>query len=617
MIAPLPDYSPEDMVNRPPLPGEWRRCLVRGFEAIAAFLAEKAAAEGSRKRRRAFRLGLDGHLGVNWAPLLEALKSAFDKRGLKPRFLDIAACARSPRAIEKLVAPCLPEDPIFGRVYGGRLADFFDSRKIAALRKTLQEGAASEVLVCFGQGAALTPLRSLHDLVVYLDLTREEIFKRVKLGLVRPLGEPTLQGKTAPAQSARKQAASAAELPAYFGTRRFYYVDHAVLDRHRKRLLPRVDCYVDGSTLEEPKLIPGEVLHSLLDLLARGPVKAKPGYDPSPWGGTWMKRVRRLPREMVNCAWSYDLIEPEASFVVDFGGCRLEFPFPILTGLRPKATMGSKALRPRFRGQLPVRLSYDDSFQGGHMALQSHPNDAYIRSRFNEPYRQDESYYVVDCGPGAKTHLGLTEEASVSEFRQAVLRAEKHHLPFDHDRFVNSFPSRIGDLFLIPAGTLHGSGANQVVLEIGATTYRYTFHFYDFLRPGLDGKLRAIHADHSFKSLKTYRRSRWAAANLKQPPRLLRRSRGEAEYLLGARRDMFFRIHRLEFASSISDDTKGQFHLLVVVAGNGVRICPQRRPELATQLPFSCGALVPAAVGPYQLQSTDGKPRQVVKVLLR
>ena len=89
---------------------------------------------------------------------------------------------------------------------------------------------------------------------------------------------------------------------------------------------------------------------------------------------------------------------------------------------------------------------------------------------------QDESFYIVATGPGSKVYLGLKEEADKDEFYEMVRRAETKGVPFDHDKYVNSIPSKAGDLFLIPAGTVHASGRNEVVLEISATTYRYTFH---------------------------------------------------------------------------------------------------------------------------------------------
>lgn len=609
-------YHPDDLTNTPPIPKAWLAELKTGMSQVIPFISRLAVSERAARKGKCFRIAIDGHLGVDWKQLISALENALRKRGLQPKSIDIASCLRSTAALEKMVRPCLPDDPTFGRIYPETLADFFDKRKVSSLQKTLisyadgrQRSAAADVVIIHGSGAAGSGLRACYDAVFYIDLAREEILKRLKRGLAAPLG-------TAPAP-AKAKASPGDALPAYFSTRRFYYVDYPVLDKHRRQLLPTLDYYIDGNALNVPKLLPGEVFRQLLDLLVSGPIKPKPYYDPSPWGGQWLKRVRRLPKQMVNCAWSYDLIEPETSFRVALGKTRMEIPFPVLTCWKPLEILGSKGRRKKFQGEFPIRINYDDSYEGGDMALQVHPGDAYIQKHFGEPYRQDESYYVVDTAPGSKVYLGLKEEADVRKFRRAVLRAEKEGIPFDHNQYVNSLASAPGDLFLIPAGTLHGSGRNETVLEISATTYRYTFHFYDFLRPGLDGKLRPIHSKHAFAVLRTERRTRWVESNLKQPPRVVREGKGWAEVLLGARADMFYKVHRLEFEREIKDDTAGEFHLLVPVVGEGIRIRPHRHPASATELPFSCLVVIPAAMGAYTLQGLGDPPCKVVKVLMK
>jgi hypothetical protein len=79
---------------------------------------------------------------------------------------------------------------------------------------------------------------------------------------------------------------------------------------------------------------------------------------------------------------------------------------------------------------------------------------------------------------------------------------------------------------------------------------------------------------------------------------------------------MFFKVHRLEFVKAVPQDTRGEFHMLIPVAGKGIRIRPKKRPDLATCLPFSCMVLVPAAVGPYEIEPSGAGPCQVVKVLM-
>ena len=591
-------YSPKDLINTFKIPDNLNNSLVKGDSAICNLIG-KLTSE-SIKNNKKFRIAIDAHLGVDWKRIISTLKDIFKKKGINPVFLDIGTCLKSPETIDRMLKPNLPDDPTFGRIYKGGFLDFFDKRKLSALKKTLKK---TECMICYGPGSALSQLRPYYDKIIYIDLCREEILKRFKMGLVKPLG----------AQIETKSS-STDGIPAYFSTKRLYYIDYAVLDKHRKQLLPVIDYYVDGNELKMPKMISGETFWKMLELASKSPVKPKPYYDPSPWGGVWLKKVRRLPKDMINCAWSYDLIEPETSFQAYFGKNILEFPFSILSAGKPSEVMGSKGTNKKFRGQFPIRINYDDGYKGGDMALQDHPNDKYIMENFDEPYRQDESYYIVDALPGSKVHLGLQEDADIEEFKKAVTLAEDKQIPFDHSKYVNSLPTEKGDLFLIPAGTLHGSGANENVLEISATTYRYTFHFYDFLRPGLDGKFRPIHRKHAFNNLKTYRRSKWVLKNLKQKPRLIRKGKGWAEYLLGTRKDMFFKVHRFEFDKEIKDNTKGEFHLLISVEGEGIKIVKGKNNS--TYLPFSCLAVVPASMGAYKVEGIGKGPHKVVKVLM-
>ena len=75
-------------------------------------------------------------------------------------------------------------------------------------------------------------------------------------------------------------------------------------------------------------------------------------------------------------------------------------------------------------------------------------------------------------------------------------RANDWGVAFDADAWVNRFPASRHDHFLIPAGTLHCSGAGSLVLEISATPYIFTFKLWDWGRMGLDGRPRPIHLEH-------------------------------------------------------------------------------------------------------------------------
>jgi mannose-6-phosphate isomerase class I len=355
----------------------------------------------------------------------------------------------------------------------------------------------------------------------------------------------------------------------------------------------------------------------MLSHRAQRPFQLKAFHDPGVWGGQWLKKIRKLPEEMVNCAWAYELMAYHMSIRLPLGDTFLEVPFPVMLDREPDKIMGQRVNR-RFKGLWPIRVNYDDSWKGGDMAIQIHPDAAYIKRTFREPLHQDESYYIMAATPDAYVHLGLKEGVDIAEFYELVRRAERDGTPFDHRRFVNVFPARQGDLFLIPAGTVHASGKGCVVLELSSTTDRYTFHFYDYLRPDLNGKLREIHAEHAFRMLRKYphRNTPWVKKNLIQEPRCIRKGKDWAEYVLGKREDLVFEVRRFEFATAVEDDTRGVPHVLSLAEGETVIIRPLAFPDRDFRLPFSETAIVPACTGKYTIVNQGNNISKVLKTLV-
>jgi Phosphomannose isomerase len=169
---------------------------------------------------------------------------------------------------------------------------------------------------------------------------------------------------------------------------------------------------------------------------------------------------------------------------------------------------------------------------------------------------------------------------------------------------------------LIPAGTIHALGKDQVCLEIG-TSYGYTFHVYDYLRPDLKGNLREIHLDHAFRAMKNYRKTKWVAHNLKQSPRILRNFKSGREYLLGRSRELPFEIRRLEFVEEMEDDTCNRFHILILIKGKDVDIRSRKDPEGFIKIKFSETVIIPACFGKYVIVNTGKERCTVLKVLLK
>ena len=609
--------KPEEEIalNRPEIPGEWIKSIVVGTDAICRLVNSSVNQAIASSGKRACILAIDGFLGVEWQRFISAMKDSLVEAGFSAETIDIASCYKPLSENEKIINPYLSGDPFFGRIFDGHLEDFLDNNKIDALQGKLKSYKSKEAestayspqaVVCYGCGAANSFLRELFDFVFYMDITREEFVKRIQkneFGFLRP----------SEISEGMSQAADIG-LPVYL-FKISTYVYYPVLERYKKHLLPYIDCYLDGNISEELKLVPRDAFDGILSVLAQYPIRLKPLYVPSPWGGQWIKKIRKLPKSMINCAWSFEAIAPEMSLKIAVGNTFLEIPFLTFLSRESVRLMGYSAAE-RFENFFPIRVHYDDGIEGGNMAIQVHPPTSYAKKCFDEEIGQDESYYVVFTGLGSKVFLGLKEETDEKEFYQAVRKSEIQNVPLDYDKYVNSIPSKVGDLFLIPAGTVHASGRNEVVLEIG-NSYGYTFHIYDYLRPDLHGRLRPIHSSHAFQVINFRRTARWVNQHLKQRPRLVRSGQDWAEYLLGKLEEIFYVVHRLEFATKIDDDTKGKFHILTLVEGDGMVVQSKEHPGRKYGLNFSETVIVPACFGKYSILNSGRDLCKVVKVLLK
>ena len=119
-------------------------------------------------------------------------------------------------------------------------------------------------------------------------------------------------------------------------------------------------------------------------------------------------------------------------------------------------------------------------FSSAPLSIQVHPDDAYARSK-GLASGKTEAWYVVDAMPDAVVALGLDQEMTQAQFRQALQDGSiAGHAAW---RVVAA-----GDAISVPAGTIHAIGAGLVIAEIqqrSDATYRMFDH----------GRQRELHID--------------------------------------------------------------------------------------------------------------------------
>ncbi len=612
MYNPFPFDDPRP-VNRPELSEKTVKSIISGgnqnvVKKFVATLADRAAKEG-------VVVALDGYTTANWTVFVNLIARECSLLGLGFEAIDAnAATLKSGKEIDAIIDPLLIWDTkldptlLYGKVYKGGYQGLMDEVRTEAFKKAVPASRqAGKISVVYGYGSLIPELRELYDVKVFFDLTPMKSMLRIRRGEYSNLGKerPGIINRT---------------------IRRCYYCDFECAVRNRHELWENnvPDWYVLDNDPQNLQLMPFGTFSDICAQLVKYPFRAKPCYLEGVWGGSYMKKLRKLPDEMRNAAWVFDFIPMEVSVVVEAGDEKLDINYCSFVHKEGVNLMGEDCVK-KFEGYFPIRFNWDDSYHStGNMSIQCHSGGEYNVKNYNEFGRQDESYYVVVTGHGAKTFIGFRDDADIPQFFRDIEAADTEHKPCDYMKYVSYEESKPGLQVMLPAGTIHSSGRNQVILEIGSLTIgSYTYKMYDYLRLDFDGKQRPIHTRLGEENVRQDRRysvihDPESPEYIVQKPRLAASGEGWEEYILGENPQVYFSLRRLEFEKKCEQDTGGKlFHVLTLVDGDAVRVRSVRHPERYFDLQFMDIVCVPADMGRYVIENLGREPVMVHKTCLR
>ncbi len=598
MFKPLA-YDDPNAVNYIKLDDRIKDALVSGNENVIAAIVEECPKHGV--------LLVEGYISAQFDDIAAMIRRYCKGHGISSNLISMDSIYKTQAEIDEVTAESLPlnydEDPVllFGRLYKGEMEDLIDPEKLSALQETLKERKA-ELTVVYGTGSSIKPIRSLADRTAYVDVTPKVAAIRAREKKFVNIGD----------ESAR---------PFNLLMRRNYFVDFELALDLRKALLDEdaIDFYILGSNEDHLQMLPGWALNDLLKTLIQYPYRAKPVYLEGIWGGEYIRKIRHIPEDISgNIAWIFEFIPMEVSIEVAVGDEVIDMPFYTFVQKMGCEMMGEKAYE-EFEGYFPIRFNYDDTWHSnGNMSIQVHPDEDFVIDHYDEFGRQDEAYYVIATGHGARTYAGWKGDGR--EFLELAKKSEKDHSDIDYQNYVNSVPSVPGRQIMIPAGTIHASGRNQLILELGSLTIgSYTYKVYDYNRKDKDGNVRPIHTANAEQVLHFERDSKWVDENIAIEPIPVSKTDEAAEFTVGKTDLMYYETSRVEIEKGghYEGHNNGQFTVLTLVDGEEIKVYSKSHPEFSRNQKYLDIVTIPATIEDYVIEAKGYQPVVVHKTYLR
>ena len=543
----------------------------RGWEEIGCEITRRTT------DKRAL-LVLDTYHGVHDTELTEVLTRLWPEAELirtEELFYD-------EKQIRSMTEPYVTDDEIFGYLSPLGIADYFEPQRLHDARERIRLRIRPTIV--YGCGAGYVAPNA--DLTLYADMARWEIQQRFRAHSIHGLGVD-----------------NSAESPAR-QYKRGYFNDWPLLDNHKKSLYNRVDYWIDTHHPGRPLMIAAETFMQGIERTVQRPFRVVPFFDPAPWGGQWMKEVCDLDRERINFGWCFDCVPEENSLLLRIENELFEMPAQNLVYLRPQELLGAEN-RQQFGESFPIRFDFLDTMGGGNLSLQVHPTNEYIRKTFGIRYTQDESYYLLDAEAGASVYLGVKQGVDPEEMISALHTAQQEGTTFDAERYVNRFPARKHDHYLIPGGTIHCSGAGAMVLEISATPNIFTFKMWDWGRMGLDGKPRPINIGHASHVINWQRDTDEIIRHHCNCFKPIVQHDGWREERTGLHDAEFIETRRHWFSVPVPHHTQGGVQVLNLIEGEAAVIESPTDSFAPFTVHYAETFILPASIGAYTIRPLE------------
>ena len=208
-------------------------------------------------------------------------------------------------------------------------------------------------------------------------------------------------------------------------------------------------------------------------------IRLSPAFKDNLWGGTKLRDIygMKCDYDIIAEAWMMSAHKAGQSILAS-GDYRGMYFGDYIKGAG-KEVLGWKCSPLQ---NFPLLAKFIDAKDA--LSVQVHPNDDYALEREND-YGKNEMWYVMDAEPGAGLYVGFNRDVSAEEVERRI--AENTIM-----EVLNFFETKPGDVYYIPAGTVHAIGGGNLICEIQQSS-NCTYRLYDFDRRDKFGNPRELH----------------------------------------------------------------------------------------------------------------------------
>ena len=209
--------------------------------------------------------------------------------------------------------------------------------------------------------------------------------------------------------------------------------------------------------------------------------------------------------------------------------------------------IGTKA-----NGEFPILAKFIDAKKD--LSVQVHPDDEYAREK-EKDNGKTEMWYIIDADEGASLIYGFKHKVSKEILERAIEKGEL-------DKHLQKVEVHKGDLFFVPAGTVHGIGKGILLAEVQESS-NVTYRVYDYDRVDKNGKKRELHFDKAVQVM-----DMGIAPDIKRKKRLVKYYPGCSRELLC--RCKYFETERIQVTKGFSFSVmENSFQVLMCLDGYG------------------------------------------------